>query len=155
MRAPLAELHVTSPFGDRVHPVTGVRSHHDGVDYRAAVGTEVFAPLASRVLSVSRGDVGGLFVSLASIDGAFRFGFAHLSEALVVPGQVVGEGDLIALSGASGRITGPHLHAEARDLRRGVLVDGHSLWSSLGAASSLGVVFGLLAIAAAARWVLL
>jgi murein DD-endopeptidase MepM/ murein hydrolase activator NlpD len=124
------ELHVVSPFG----AFEGFRkAPHTGVDLRAPVGTLVYAPNDGVVRmsdsAAQAADAGGVELVL-QLDNGFRIGFAHLSEILPDPGDgkqlAVGDrvvaGQPIAKTGASGRVTGPHLHVTLRD-RSAVRID--------------------------------
>ena len=101
-------------FGMRMHPILHVRKMHNGLDIIANIGTKVYAPGAGKVSFVGRKSGYGKVVE---IDHGFGYVtlYAHLSKQLVKKGQRVKRGDLIALSGNSGRLTtGPHLHYEVR-----------------------------------------
>lgn len=110
MRSPLASLTVTSPFGIRIHPVTKVKSFHNGVDLRAPLGTEVCAPFAGR-FTVTKSKAGGN-QAFVTHSGGLVAGFAHLSgyASGLKDGDEVAEGQVIAYTGQSGVGTGPHLH---------------------------------------------
>jgi murein DD-endopeptidase MepM/ murein hydrolase activator NlpD len=104
---------VSSPFGYR-RIVNGVaRAPHTGTDLRAAVGTEVTAANHGRVALLGDFFFGGKSLILDHGAGLFTMYF-HLSEFKVQEGAAVRKGDVIALSGMSGRVTGPHLHWAAR-----------------------------------------
>lgn len=100
---------VTSPFGIRVHPVTGVRKLHDGTDFGVPCGTPVRAAAGGTV--VSSGDAGayGLRVTLRHGE-ALETSYAHLSAPSVRVGATVTAGDVIGRSGTTGLSTGCHLH---------------------------------------------
>jgi len=101
-------------FGMRMHPILHIRKMHNGLDIIANVGTKVYAPGAGKVSFVGRKYGYGKVVE---IDHGFGYVtlYAHLSKQLVKKGQRVKRGNLIALSGNSGRLTtGPHLHYEVR-----------------------------------------
>ncbi|MEA4896408.1 MAG: peptidoglycan DD-metalloendopeptidase family protein [Oscillospiraceae bacterium] len=102
---------VTSGFGYREHPLSGVVKFHYGTDLGAVDGTDVTAFADGEVLSVQELDGYGLTVLIQHSDG-FSTLYAHLGQALVEQGETVGRGDKIALSGHSGEVTGPHLHFE-------------------------------------------
>ena len=98
-------------FGWRRDPFTGMRDFHQGLDIVAPVGTRVVAPADGIVTRV--GDAGGFGLSVFISHGfgvVTRYG--HLSSAQVKVGQRVKRGDPIALTGSTGRSTGPHLHYE-------------------------------------------
>jgi len=105
-------------FGMRVHPVLKYRRHHDGVDFRAEVNTEVFATGAGTVKFAGRQ---GSFGNLLEIDHGFGIvtRYAHLNRFAdgIRTGAKVERGQKVALTGNSGLTSGPHLHYE-------VLVDG-------------------------------
>jgi len=114
----------TSAFG-RVSIVNGQRrSPHAGVDLRASAGTPVHAPAAGRVvLSASLYYAGDMVVIDHGV-GLYSF-LAHLSTRARVEGDRVAAGEVVGRSGATGRITGPHLHWGVR--LAGALVDPLSL----------------------------
>jgi murein DD-endopeptidase MepM/ murein hydrolase activator NlpD len=99
---------VTSPFGMRVHPVTGVRKLHDGTDIAAPCGTPVRAAAAGTVSAASFAGAYGNRVDLDHGDAVT--GYAHLSAMDVAPGQRVAAGDVVGRVGSTGSSTGCHLH---------------------------------------------
>jgi len=105
---------ITSPFGDRVHPVTKTEEFHNGVDLAAAIGTPVVCPLPGKVNQVYNNDIGGLQLIIVHTNG-WRTGYAHLSKVNVKVGDTVKDGQIVALTGNSGRGTGPHLHFTLTD----------------------------------------
>lgn len=109
--AAMARARVTSDFGWRADPFSGVSKFHKGIDLRAAYGEEVQAPAAGTV--VFSGDQGGYgtTVVLEHADGT-RSRYAHLSAATVEAGARVAEGQSVGRAGRSGRATGTHLHFE-------------------------------------------
>jgi murein DD-endopeptidase MepM/ murein hydrolase activator NlpD len=112
---PLAPLTgpVTSGFGRRVDPIDGDVRFHTGVDLAAPAGTPVHAVLPGVVRSV--GQRGG-YGQAVEVDhgGGLTTLYAHNSHLIVEPGQKVEGGQELALSGATGRATGAHLHLEVR-----------------------------------------
>lgn len=104
---------VTSPYGERVHPVTGKIVKHEGVDLAAATGTALNTPAAARVIHVGNDAVSGLYVVLDHGHGVQSVS-CHLSDAVVKRGDDVANAVVYAKSGASGRVTGPHLHYGVR-----------------------------------------
>lgn len=113
MRYPLDRIHVTSPFGRRRHPVTGKWSMHHGVDYRARVGTPVYAVAKGTVEKTGREAIDGRFVVLRHLDGTRTY-YLHLDRISVKRGQHVKAREVIGRSGATGRVNGPHLHFAVR-----------------------------------------
>ncbi len=86
---------------------------HQGADFRAATGTPVHAPNAGRVVLAKNLYFAGNTVILDHGLGVFSL-LAHLSRIDVQPGAVVARGDVVGQSGATGRVTGPHLHWAVR-----------------------------------------
>jgi murein DD-endopeptidase MepM/ murein hydrolase activator NlpD len=105
---------VTSLFGWRVHPIFGTMRFHSGIDLGAPMGTAVLAAFTGRVVSADW--MGGYGKTVVLEHGKVRSLYAHLSEALVRPGQFIPQGAVIGLSGSSGNSTGPHLHFEVQRL---------------------------------------
>jgi murein DD-endopeptidase MepM/ murein hydrolase activator NlpD len=105
---------VTSPYGYRTHPITGVYKLHTGIDYAYGDG-KARAARAGRVSVEYPGWAGNLVV----IDhgGGVVTRYAHLASVSVSSGQQVSAGDVVGRIGARGLATGPHLHFE-------VLIDG-------------------------------
>lgn len=100
---------VTSRFGNERLFNGSRKSYHSGVDYRANVGTDILAIGKGSVVLVEDRFYAGLSVILDHGQGIFSC-YYHLSKSLVKVGDTVKKEDLIGLSGATGRITGPHLH---------------------------------------------
>lgn len=104
---------VVSAFGRRSF-VNGVeRSPHGGVDLRGGVGTPVKAPAAGRAALVLDTYFGG-WTLLLDHGGGLITVYMHLSKVVVKEGDEVNGGDLVAEVGATGRVTGPHLHYAVR-----------------------------------------
>ncbi len=102
---------LSSPFGSfRTYNGTVTR-RHTGYDFRAPAGTPVLASASGRVVLSRPLDIHGNNVVIDHGWGIYSE-YAHLSERYVVPGQFVLQGDVIGLSGNTGRSTGPHVHWE-------------------------------------------
>lgn len=105
---PLKQVQVTSPFGKRK------RDLHEGVDLRAEIGTPVFASDSGVVVYAGRKIRGyGKMIVIKHGKGLSTV-YAHNSQVYVKKGQRMRKGQKIALSGATGRVSGPHLHYEVR-----------------------------------------
>jgi len=110
---PLKDGWVTSSFGNRKSPFTGLREFHTGLDVGAAEGAPVLAPGNGTVTFAGTKGLYGKTVILNHGHGmATRY--AHLSKILKKRGEAVKRGDVIGLVGQTGRSTGPHLHYEVR-----------------------------------------
>lgn len=102
-----------SSFGGRSDPFSGEGAFHTGVDLQTPIGTPVHVSGDGVVVSAGwSGNYGKLVV----VDHGNRLDtyYAHLSQLMVIPGEEVRRGEIIALSGSSGHATGPHLHYEVR-----------------------------------------
>ena len=104
---------VTSRFGTGRTFNGEVTSRHLGVDFRGATGSPIRAANRGVVVLVDTFFLGGRVVYLDH-GGGLTTGYLHLSKALVAVGDTVGRGQTIGLVGATGRVTGPHLHWTAR-----------------------------------------
>ncbi|WP_404473437.1 peptidoglycan DD-metalloendopeptidase family protein [Vreelandella venusta] len=95
----------------RLHPVTGRVSPHNGTDFAMPIGTPIVAPANGRVERVGNHHAAGRYIVVRH-DNGYRTRYLHLSRPLVSQGERVEMGKRIALSGNTGRSTGPHLHYE-------------------------------------------
>lgn len=111
MRYPIddRDARISSPFGIRKHPVTGAVKLHNGIDIAVPSDTPVFSPAGGTVSGTLTNSVGGKQLIVNHSNG-LRTGYAHLNKVLVSKGQKLRQGQKIALSGATGNVTGPHLH---------------------------------------------
>ncbi|RRD37931.1 M23 family metallopeptidase [Leptotrichia sp. OH3620_COT-345] len=109
----LRDIYITSPFGERVHPISGQRRFHHGIDLRVDIGDPV---ISSAIGRVSFTGVKGGYGNVVIIDHMYGFQttYAHLNKILVKNGEIIGKGKVIAEGGNSGSSTGPHLHYEVR-----------------------------------------
>ncbi len=103
---------VTSPFGYRVHPITGVYKLHTGTDFGVPCGTPVHAAADGAVLSTTLTTAYGNRLVMVHPALGIATTYNHLTSFLVPPGTAVHQGDVIALSGTTGYSTGCHLHFE-------------------------------------------
>ena len=109
LRYPLDRLHVTSPFGSRIHPITGQRKMHAGIDYGSPTGTPVYA-VAEGIVTVSGFDqFSGNKIAIRHRDKSESW-YMHLSARGVKVGSKVAARQCIGRVGSTGRSTGPHLH---------------------------------------------
>ncbi|MBP2701453.1 peptidoglycan DD-metalloendopeptidase family protein [Photobacterium lucens] len=103
---------ISSPFNpNRVHPVTGRRQPHNGVDFASPSGTPVLATGDGVVTLVTNHPYAGRYVVIKH-SANYSTRYLHNSRILVKQGQHVKRGQEIALSGSTGRVTGPHIHYE-------------------------------------------
>lgn len=120
MKLPLKASHkITSPFGERIHPISGKRSHHNGVDLISYGDQTIYAPIGGKITearkSTAPGGGYGQYVKMLDTDGNEHI-FAHMKNGSfkVKKGDTVKTGDALGTIGATGNVTGPHLHWEVR-----------------------------------------
>jgi len=101
---------ITSGFGARENPVTGKDDWHTGIDIAAPEGTPIYAARAGEVCFVGSDSIYGNFVTIDH--GDFKTRYCHCSSVNVKAGSRINQGELIAFSGSTGMVTGPHLHFE-------------------------------------------
>ncbi len=121
-RYPVANVYrrVTSSFNPyRKHPVTGRVSPHNGTDFGTPTGTPIYSTGEGRVIMVRNHPYAGNYVVIEH-NSIYKTRYLHLSKILVKKGQYVKRGQKIGLSGATGRVTGPHLHFEVLVRNRAV-----------------------------------
>ena len=107
---PVPYYTLTSPFGMRIHPISGKWKMHNGVDMAAAQGTPIYAAKSGKVTTASYQAGGaGYYVSINHGDG-FSSIYMHMTHFIVSPGQYVTAGQVIGYVGSTGGSTGPHLH---------------------------------------------
>jgi murein DD-endopeptidase MepM/ murein hydrolase activator NlpD len=110
---PVGSPYNASSFGRRIDPFTGQMAMHEGIDFLAELGSDVHAAAAGVVQFAGFHPQYGYMVDIDhGNDLVTRY--AHLSKLFVKEGDVVQRGRRIALSGSTGRSTGPHLHFEVR-----------------------------------------
>lgn len=116
MVMPVKYVYVTAGFGV---PGSWAAGKHTGIDYRAAVGTSIYATKRGRVVHTGYGGAGAAYGNHVIIQSWHngrrrRHLYAHLSSSAVYTGQKVSAGQFLGRSGATGNVTGPHLHYEER-----------------------------------------
>lgn len=102
---------ISSSYGSRIHPITGKRTFHSGVDIAANHGAGVYAYSSGRVVEARYNGAYGNCIVIDHGNG-LKTRYAHLSKMSVKAGQKVQTGQRIGSVGSTGRSTGPHLHFE-------------------------------------------
>ncbi len=111
---------ITSAFNPkRKHPVTGRVTPHNGTDFATPVGAPIYSTGDGKVIGVRNHPYAGKYLVIEH-NNVYKTRYLHLSKFLVKKGQYVTRGQKIALSGATGRLTGPHLHFEVLVRNRAV-----------------------------------
>lgn len=106
---PVDYVYISSPFGTRVHPITGVVTTHYGVDLAAYLGNPIYATRSGVVTQATYGASGGYYVYIDHGDG-FTSIYLHMTHYIVSAGDYVEAGQVIGYCGSTGASTGPHLH---------------------------------------------
>ncbi len=104
---PLKHLIINSPFGQRKDPFTGKKRSHNGLDLRAS-GDEVYAMLDGIVKKTGEDKRSGKYVILQH--GEYLVSYCHLSRIRIERGIHVKPGEIVGITGSTGRSTGEHLH---------------------------------------------
>ena len=115
---PLKRIKVTSPFGMRKDPFTGKRRMHNGIDLRAR-NDEVYAMFPGVVKKVGYDKRSGNYVTLQH--GDYTVSYCHLSRVVVKESTPVLAGDVVGITGNTGRSTGEHLHLTCK--RSGISIN--------------------------------
>lgn len=113
LRTPVDGARLTSSFGRRMHPILGYTVQHKGVDFGAVSGTPIMAAGAGTVVEAGWKGAYGRYVRIRHNSG-YSTAYAHMSQfgRNIKAGARVSQGDVIGYVGATGRVTGPHLHYE-------------------------------------------
>ena len=111
----LSVKRISSTYGYRTYYIYGkkVTDFHRGIDIPSAVGTDIYAAQTGKVVVAERHSSYGNYI-VVDHGGGISTLFAHCSKLLVKVGDTVKQGDHIAEMGATGNVTGPHLHFEVR-----------------------------------------
>lgn len=111
---PIALASISSSYGARLHPILDRKIMHEGVDYAAPVGTPVWAVGEGTVIRSGTSPVSGNHLWIRH-DGGYVSRYLHLtSKPLLRTGERASLAQTIGFVGATGRVTGPHLHFELR-----------------------------------------
>ena len=104
---PLKNIHISSGYGMRMHPIYHRRILHNGIDLSARY-ENVYSMFPGTVVKVGQDNRSGKFVTVRT--GDYTISYCHLSQPFVKENDFVIAGSNIALSGNTGASTGPHLH---------------------------------------------
>ena len=133
---PASSNYITSRFGLRIHPITGVQKSHTGIDIGAGAGTNVLAAAPGVVTMASWNGGYGNCVMIDHGNG-YQTLYAHMSSITVANGAAVSAGTVVGLVGSTGVSTGPHLHFEI--FASGARVDPEQFFSGLTFSASAGI----------------
>lgn len=105
---------ISSNYGWRVHPITGVKTFHKGVDIAVPTGTALYSPVKGTVITSVYSDSAGNKITIQNETG-WTVTFMHMDSRAVKAGDVIEQGQHVGYSGNTGNSTGPHLHLEIHD----------------------------------------
>lgn len=105
---------ISSNFGERIHPITGERKNHNGVDIAVPVGTHIYSAIDGTVTLAAYSESAGNWVKVTN-EAGWTVVMMHMDSLTVSRGQEVKKGDHLGYSGNTGNSTGPHLHLEVRN----------------------------------------
>lgn len=109
--SPMPSMSITSHFGFRIHPITGVPKLHAGIDYACTPGSPISAAMSGKVeKSTFMAGGWGNYVKINHGDKSTLY--AHMTERMAKLGDTVKQGQVIGTCGTTGASTGPHLHLE-------------------------------------------
>ena len=128
--------YISSRFGQRVHPITGVLKNHNGMDIASNMGTSVYAADGGKVVLAEWYGGYGNCIMIDHGNG-YKTLYGHLSYIGVKSGQAVNQGDVIGQVGSTGNSTGPHLHFEV--YLNGSRIDPEQFYSGLVISADAGV----------------
>ena len=100
---------LSSPFGMRPDPFTGVRRFHNGIDLAGPTGTPIHAAMAGKVAKIGVHPTYGKYIIVVH-SGGYQTWYAHLNKTRIEEGKIVDQGQLIGEMGNTGYSSGPHLH---------------------------------------------
>jgi murein DD-endopeptidase MepM/ murein hydrolase activator NlpD len=105
---------LASGYGNRMHPIYKIERFHEGIDFAAPTGTEIYATADGRVKVLDRTRRGKGHTLIIDHENGYETIYSHLDDFKVRRGQNVSRGDLIGTVGNTGLSTAPHLHYEVR-----------------------------------------
>ena len=109
MKTPINGARLSSPFGNRKHPILGFTKHHNGTDFAAPTGTPIMASGNGTVIKAGWCGNGGNCVRIRH-NSSYTTGYGHISKIATKTGRRVRQGQIIGYVGNTGMSTGPHLH---------------------------------------------
>jgi len=116
------DFSITSPFGDRIDPITKLKTFHKGIDFGCPEGTPIRAVLDGKIISAGwecesepkQGYGQRIWQECHFNDLSILVVYAHLSDIQKCVGEFISQAGIIGLSGSTGKSTGPHLHLGCR-----------------------------------------
>ena len=104
---------ITSPFGLRIHPISGQQRFHAGIDIAASTGTPIYSAFDGKVIYAGYDQWNGNYLKIQHENNIMTV-YCHCEALNVKKGDTVSAGNMVATVGSTGSSTGPHLHFELR-----------------------------------------
>lgn len=101
--------YITSPYGERINPINGKEEFHNGLDVACENGTPARAVADGKITACGNSPTWGNYLQY-DVGGGYSIFYAHLSSLLVNEGKTFKKGQILAKTGDTGFVTGPHLH---------------------------------------------
>lgn len=105
---------ISSNYGERIHPITKVRTFHKGVDIAVPTGTKLYSAVKGVVVTSRYSDSAGNMITVQTESG-WKVTFMHMDSRAVYVGDTIEQGDFVGFSGNTGNSTGPHLHLQVEN----------------------------------------
>lgn len=105
---------ISSKFGERIHPITGDRTFHNGIDIAVPIGTSLYSSTSGSITTSAYSETAGNYI-IVTMENGWSVKYMHLDTRDVSVGEAIVKGQNIGTTGNTGRSTGPHLHLEVRD----------------------------------------
>lgn len=105
---------ISSKFGERIHPITGKKTFHDGIDIAVPTGTKLYSAVTGTVVTARYSTSAGNMVTVKT-DSGWEITYMHMDSISVSVGQNLIKGQFVGCSGNTGNSTGPHLHIQVHD----------------------------------------
>lgn len=129
--SPLKRTFITSKYGYRIHPLSGNRKLHTGLDLKAKVGTQIYSPADGIVIKARNYDPGGYGKMLIIMHNyGFKTLYGHMNDILVKEGDLISKNTLLGFTGNTGASSGPHLHYELKFLEKHINPTNFVYWNT-------------------------
>ena len=113
LQNPVNNINISCGYGYRIHPITGKKDFHTGIDIAVPENTDIYSALGGKVKEISENRIYGKYIIIAH-DNDFETIYCHCNDIFVKKDMNIRRGERIGKSGNTGLSTGPHLHFEIK-----------------------------------------